>query len=135
MGEAERHIKDLKLAAATLRWVGEEVSPYTQQALGIHYPQADIEQLFDAAEAAMPAWADAGIETRIAEGVQAGLADFYRDNGITDGRPDLRPEAAVAKASSNPLHNRHAVGAVLDGKFESTGDLLKGLKVRVKLTR
>jgi phenylacetic acid degradation protein paaN len=63
----------------TLRWVGEEVSPYTQQALGIHYPQADIEQLFDAAEAAMPAWADAGIETRIGVLMQA-LDVIYREH-------------------------------------------------------
>ncbi|WP_342130793.1 phenylacetic acid degradation protein PaaN [Hydrogenophaga sp. OTU3427] len=62
-----------------LRWVGEEVSPYTQQALGIHYPQADIEQLFDAAEAAMPAWADAGIETRIGVLMQA-LDVIYREH-------------------------------------------------------
>jgi phenylacetic acid degradation protein paaN len=45
--------------------IGEEISPYTQQPLGITYPQADIHTLFDAAEAAMPTWADATPETRI----------------------------------------------------------------------
>ncbi|UUZ69732.1 hypothetical protein LP416_10480 [Polaromonas sp. P2-4] len=34
---------------------GEEISPYTQQALGIRYPHADVDTLFDAAEAAIPA--------------------------------------------------------------------------------
>lgn len=34
--------------------VGEEVSPYKQEALDIRYPQADIDTLFDAAEAAIP---------------------------------------------------------------------------------
>ena len=45
--------------------VGDEVSPYTQESLGIRYPQADIDTLFDVAEAAMPKWADATFETRI----------------------------------------------------------------------
>jgi phenylacetic acid degradation protein paaN len=45
--------------------VGEEVSPYTQEALRTRYPQADIDVLFDAAEAAMPTWAQAPFETRI----------------------------------------------------------------------
>ena len=44
--------------------VGEEESPYTQEALGIRYPQSDIDVLFDAAGQAMDAWALAGIETR-----------------------------------------------------------------------
>jgi phenylacetic acid degradation protein paaN len=49
----------------TVGELGEEVSPYTQQPLGIRYPQADVDVLFGAAEAAMPAWAEASIETRI----------------------------------------------------------------------
>lgn len=44
---------------------GEEISPYTQQPLGITYPRADVDTLFSAAEAAMPAWAEASIETRL----------------------------------------------------------------------
>lgn len=44
---------------------GEEVSPYTQQALDIRYPQADIDELFNAAEQSIPDWATATIETRI----------------------------------------------------------------------
>jgi phenylacetic acid degradation protein paaN len=45
--------------------LGEEVSPYTQQALGISYPQADIDTLFSAAESAMPTWTNATPEARI----------------------------------------------------------------------
>lgn len=59
--------------------LGEEVSPYTQEPLGIAYPQADIDTLFDAAERAMPAWAAASIETRI--GVLMELLDrLYREH-------------------------------------------------------
>jgi phenylacetic acid degradation protein paaN len=59
--------------------VGEEVSPYTQQPLGITYPQADIDTLFSAAETAMPAWADATPETRI--GVLMEVLDvLYREH-------------------------------------------------------
>ena len=59
--------------------VGEEVSPYTQEALGIRYPQADIDTLFNAAETAMQKWADAPFETRI--GVLMELIDtLYRQH-------------------------------------------------------
>ncbi|HSV53698.1 MAG TPA: phenylacetic acid degradation protein PaaN [Burkholderiaceae bacterium] len=45
--------------------LGEEISPYTQQPLGIRYPQSDIDTLFSAGEKAMPPWAEAPFETRI----------------------------------------------------------------------
>ena len=60
-------------------WVGEEVSPYTQQPLGIRYPQCDINALFDAANLAMAGWAEAAIETRL--GVLMHVLDtLYRDH-------------------------------------------------------
>ena len=40
--------------------LGAEVSPYTGEPLGIDYPRADIDVLFGAARAAVPAWTDAG---------------------------------------------------------------------------
>ncbi|MFT5033403.1 MAG: phenylacetic acid degradation protein paaN [Bermanella sp.] len=46
-------------------YIGEEVSPYTQQKLGISYPQSDIDALFSAAKSALPEWAFADIDTRI----------------------------------------------------------------------
>jgi phenylacetic acid degradation protein paaN len=49
----------------TTAHVGEEVSPYTQQALEIAYPQADPDVLFNAAESAMDGWAQAPVHTRI----------------------------------------------------------------------
>jgi phenylacetic acid degradation protein paaN len=44
--------------------VGAETSPYGM-ALGITYPRPDIDTLVKAAKAAIPAWRDAGIETRV----------------------------------------------------------------------
>jgi phenylacetic acid degradation protein paaN len=49
----------------TVGELGEEVSPYTQQPLGIRYPQADVDVLFNAAERAITPWAAAPIETRL----------------------------------------------------------------------
>lgn len=56
---------DLGQPGAT-HWVGEEVSPYTQEALGITYPVSDPHALIDAATKAMPAWAKADPELRMA---------------------------------------------------------------------
>lgn len=59
--------------------LGDEVSPYTGQPLGIDYPRADIDALFRAAHAALPAWADAGGDARVGvclEIVQALFAEL-----------------------------------------------------------
>ena len=62
-----------------LQWIGEEVSPYTQEPLGIVYPQSDIDTVFDAAEKAMESWAQASIPTRIGTLMQ--LVDvLYREH-------------------------------------------------------
>ncbi|MFX0537605.1 phenylacetic acid degradation protein PaaN [Ornithinimicrobium sp. Y1847] len=45
--------------------VGSEVSPYGPR-LGVRYPQLDIPAAIEAATAALPAWRDAGPETRAA---------------------------------------------------------------------
>ena len=59
--------------------VGEEISPCTQQPLGITYPQVDIDTLFSAAQTAMPTWANATPETRI--GVLMEVLDvLYREH-------------------------------------------------------
>lgn len=57
----------------------EEVSPYTQQALGVRYQFADVDALFNAAESAMPEWAAASISTRIGTLMEA-LDTLYRDH-------------------------------------------------------
>ena len=51
--------------AATATWAGEERSPYGLE-LGITYPVADVDALLPAMAAAIPAWRDAGEETRAA---------------------------------------------------------------------
>lgn len=48
----------------TIGRVGHEISPYTQAPLNIDYPKADVDQLFSAAKAALPAWRDAGPAAR-----------------------------------------------------------------------
>jgi phenylacetic acid degradation protein paaN len=48
----------------TVALVGEEVSPYTAKPLGITYPKPDLDALLKAAQAAIPVWRDAGVETR-----------------------------------------------------------------------
>ncbi len=45
--------------------IGAEISPYTRQALGVSYPDVDIDSLFNAITDAQPAWRDANIETRM----------------------------------------------------------------------
>jgi phenylacetic acid degradation protein paaN len=59
--------------------LGDERSPYTGTPLGIEYPRADVDALFHAARAAMPAWVDAGPAARIGvclEIVQALFAEL-----------------------------------------------------------
>jgi HK97 family phage major capsid protein len=68
---------------------------------------------------------DAALGLQVQEQVQATLAEFLKDQPVTN-RPDLRPDSPVAR-NRGQHHNRHAPGAQLDGKFESTGDLLKAL--------
>ena len=63
----------------TIGRLGAEVSPYTVAPLGIDYPRADVDRLFDAARAALPAWAAAGPEARVGvclEIVQAWFTDL-----------------------------------------------------------
>jgi len=63
----------------TIGSLGEEISPYTQAALGIRYQQADVDQLFTAAEGAITSWSAASIETRI--GVLMEVVDtIYREH-------------------------------------------------------
>ena len=45
--------------------LGDEVSPYTGRPLGIDYPRADVDTLFESALEAIPTWRDAGPEARV----------------------------------------------------------------------
>ncbi|MFO1427006.1 MAG: phenylacetic acid degradation protein PaaN [Steroidobacteraceae bacterium] len=49
-----------------LDWVGEEVSPYTQEPLGCRYARCDLDALFGAAAGTVPAWAALAPEARAA---------------------------------------------------------------------
>ncbi|RUO72509.1 phenylacetic acid degradation protein PaaN [Pseudidiomarina sediminum] len=56
---------DLKLPGIN-DWVGGEVSPFTQEPLGITYPACDPQAIIAAAKAAAPQWAKTTAETRLA---------------------------------------------------------------------
>ncbi|MBU3737651.1 MAG: phenylacetic acid degradation protein PaaN [Rhodoferax sp.] len=59
--------------------LGEEVSPYTQAALGIRYCRADPDRLFDAAANALGDWSRVPVDTRI--GVLMEVVDrLYREH-------------------------------------------------------
>ncbi len=58
---------------------GQEVSPYTQQALQIRYPVSKLDALFDAALQALPAWQRASMEERLGVLLEA-LDCLYREH-------------------------------------------------------
>jgi phenylacetic acid degradation protein paaN len=64
LGQDQPHHFDLD-QPGTVGTLGEEISPYTQRPLRILYPQADPNQLFEAASKAMTDWAQAPIDERI----------------------------------------------------------------------
>ncbi len=60
-------------------WVGEEVSPYDQQPLGIRYLEADLDAQFAAARVGVADWSRASPEARV--GVLLEIVDrLYRDD-------------------------------------------------------
>ena len=78
----EQHLKNGRFELdqpGITNWIGEEISPYTQHALGVVYPQSDINPLFDAAEKAMDSWAKAPYTQRIGVLMEV-LEVLYRDH-------------------------------------------------------
>ena len=68
------------------------------------------------------------------EQVQAGFANFLRENGAEDiKRPDLRAHTpdpyaqASASAKSKGLYNKGALGAKVDGLFDSSGEFFRAI--------
>ncbi len=59
--------------------VGEEVSPWTGQALGIRYPRGEVAHLAAAAERARVAWGKASVEIRVGIALEI-LARLNRDS-------------------------------------------------------
>ena len=63
----------------TIGALGEEISPYTRQPLGIRYPRSDIDTLFGAAGAAIGNWSTETVQTRV--GVLMEVVDvIFRDH-------------------------------------------------------
>jgi HK97 family phage major capsid protein len=68
------------------------------------------------------------------EQVQAGFANFLRENGAEDiKRPDLRAHTpdpyaqASAAAKSKGLYNKGALGAKVDGLFDTSGEFFRAI--------
>ncbi|TAH48719.1 MAG: phenylacetic acid degradation protein PaaN [Chloroflexota bacterium] len=64
----------------TIGRIGMEISPYTQEPLGISYPKVDVDVLYEAAREAIPAWRDAGARTRV--GVCMEMAERLNKNSF-----------------------------------------------------
>ena len=64
----------------TIGRTGFEISPFTQEPLGITYPKADLDVLYEAMREAMPAWRDAGERTRV--GVCMEIVDRWNKNSF-----------------------------------------------------
>jgi HK97 family phage major capsid protein len=84
----------------------------------------DPKKFAEAVEGYVSAAVETGVAERVDQAVQAGLADFYRTNGVVNGRPDVRPGAAGPRAAQ---HNPKAAGAQIDGEFDGSGDLFRML--------
>lgn len=59
---------------------GFEVSPFTLEPLGVIYPHADLDVLYEAMHEALPAWRDAGARTRV--GVCMEIVDRWNKNSF-----------------------------------------------------
>ncbi|MEV6181345.1 phage major capsid protein [Streptomyces sp. NPDC052015] len=74
------------------------------------------------------------IQRQVDEAVQQGFANFLRENGAEDiKRPDLRAHTpdpyaqASAAAKSKGLYNKGALGAKVDGLFDTSGEFFRAI--------
>lgn len=74
------------------------------------------------------------IQRLVDEGLQKGFANFLRENGADDiKRPDLRAHTpdpyagASAAAKAKGLYNKAALGAKVDGLFDTSGDYFRAI--------
>jgi HK97 family phage major capsid protein len=86
--------------------------------------QIDPRKFVGLVESYVAAQVETGVREQTEQAVQAGLADFYRKNGVDNGRPDVRPAPSGPRAAR---HNPKALGAALDGEFADTGELFQML--------
>ncbi|KOV86068.1 MULTISPECIES: phage major capsid protein [unclassified Streptomyces] len=76
------------------------------------------------------------LDRLVQEQVQAGFANFLRENGEDVKRPDLRaatpdPYSTVdASLHGRGLYNKNAEGAKVDGLFNSSGELFRAIASR-----
>ncbi|MFF7129991.1 phage major capsid protein [Streptomyces sp. NPDC008240] len=76
------------------------------------------------------------VQRQVDEAVQAGFANFLRENGEDIKRPDLRaaapdPYTTVDNSlQGRGLYNKAAEGAKVDGLFNSSGELFKAIARR-----
>lgn len=64
----------------TIGHTGLEVSPFTLEPLGITYPKADLDVLYEGMHEALPAWRDAGSRVRV--GVCMEIVDRWNRNSF-----------------------------------------------------
>lgn len=75
---------------------------------------------------------DRDVSAQLRDETQRVLADLLRDSGFVPGRPDMTAQTGVRPSTSRAkdrgqMHNPHALGAQLDGKFENVGQLFADL--------
>lgn len=73
------------------------------------------------------------VQRQVDEAVQAGFANFLRENGEDIKRPDMRAATPDPYAAADPtlqgrgLYNKAAEGAKVDGLFNSSGELFRAI--------
>ena len=78
LGSAKTRLFELD-QPGTAGELGEEVSPYTREPLGVRYPRADIDSLYTVAQTAMADWSAVTVQTRV--GVLMEVVDvIYREH-------------------------------------------------------
>jgi HK97 family phage major capsid protein len=77
--------------------------------------------------------ADPDVMRQVDERVEKGLADFAKANAMELRRPDMRPATADdvrANRQTGAAYNKAAMGAPLDGQFDSFGSFLNAIDYR-----
>ena len=108
---------------ATIGSVGEEVSPFTETALGIAYPQVDVDKLFESADTAKAAWCLQPTEERV------GLCLEILDRLATPESLFLNAHATVHTAGQSFIMAFAGCGAnALDRGLEALAYAYKAMK-------
>jgi phenylacetic acid degradation protein paaN len=122
---------DLLLQDGAEGWVGDEVSPYTQEALGIQYPSFSVETLVERAKASFPAWRKASPETRA--GILSEALDRFKARFFENAYATMHTTGQgymMAFQASGPHAADRALEALVAGylelkRFPDTADWVK----------